>query len=323
MNFLRIVLVVLATFILAAIGWRLAHVPRPTSPEVASMPATSPESTVAPTPPAPIPTVPARPAPTQQSAATPDISPPTSSPAQPAETTAATATAPDPATTAVSDAQRGRVEKAMQDAAELTPTFDRIKNAFPAVAQRAVDGAAAKLKADTDRPSPDDVFANAVRDLRQSSGVLAAKAGPDSLGAIFDKQSAMLAELSQTDPHLCADYLYGGTSPAYADFAAGHRALVAQAAEATLGAILDGRKQQIDHGTPSPDDFKLVEDGLTAKGLSADEISALLDGKSLDPPLPDDRLCGNARTYLSVLHDLPLDPRLRVYGLAAELLARS
>ena len=49
----------------------------------------------------------------------------------------------------------------------------------------------------------------------------------------------------------------------------------------------------------------------------------LIDGQAPDPPLPDARLCQIGQVYLDVLHDQPPDARHRIYGLAAELLARS
>ena len=62
---------------------------------------------------------------------------------------------------------------------------------------------------------------------------------------------------------------------------------------------------------------------MKAKHLSDDEIAALLDGKTFDPPLPDARLCQAGSTYLHILEDMPEDLRLRVYALSAQLLARS
>jgi hypothetical protein len=315
MKVLRLVLLGLAAIIFAALGWRLAKEPLKHHPEIAS--SVPPPAVQAPAPQTPAPQVPAAQAPIPAAPSRPAVSPPNATAPQ------SSPIQPPPAAAPVADAARARVESALRDAPELAKVFDQLRSDFPAVADRAISGAAGKLQSGSDKPSPDEVFGNAMRDLRQSSGVLAAKAGPEALGAIFERQAATLAELAKADPRICADYLYGGISPEYADFARAHRDLVAQAAQASLDAILDGRKQQIDRGIPSSDDFKLLEDGLTAKGLSADEISALLDGKSLDPPLPDDRLCSNARAYLEVLHALPPDPRLRIYGLSAELLARS
>ncbi len=221
------------------------------------------------------------------------------------------------------DAARTSLESALRQAPELSHAFDALRTQFPAIADHTLASAAARLSQTGETTSPDDLLAAATRDLRQTSGVLAAAAGPLALSAMFDTKAAILANLAQGNQRVCADFLYGAVSPEYADFAAGHRALEAQAALASITATAEGRKLRMDRGAPSPSDFKQVEDGLSAKGLSADEIAALLDGKSLDPPLSDDRLCANARTYLDVLKSLPDDARLRIYGLTAELLARS
>jgi hypothetical protein len=66
-----------------------------------------------------------------------------------------------------------------------------------------------------------------------------------------------------------------------------------------------------------------LENALTKRGLSKVEIDALLDGKTPDPPLEDARMCAAGQTYLDVLSGLPEPARLRIYGLAVELMARS
>ena len=61
------------------------------------------------------------------------------------------------------------------------------------------------------------------------------------------------------------------------------------------------------------------------RGLGLDDaaIAALLDGREPDPPLPDDRLCDAGLVYFQALKSLPDESRLRLYALAAELMARS
>ncbi len=220
-------------------------------------------------------------------------------------------------------AARTAIEASLRTAPDLSRAFEALRAQFPAVATHALDEAAEQANRTGEAVSPDDLLANATRDLRQGSGVLAAKASPAGLGAIFDAKAAILAELAKGDPRVCADYLFGGTSPDYATFAASHRDLEAKVALAGIAATAEGRTLNQDHGPPMPDDFKALETGLAAKGLSADEIAALLDGKSLDPPLPDAKLCSNAQTYLDVLKALPDAVRLRLYGATAEALARS
>lgn len=221
------------------------------------------------------------------------------------------------------DTARTREEEALRAVPDLARVFDDVRTLFPAVADETLSSAAETLRVTGQTTSPDDLLAGAVRTLRQRSGVLAARAGSDALGALFDSKAAILAELAKIDPRVCADFLYGGTSPEYADFAAGHRLLEAQAATAVVKAVAEGQRIQTERAAPSAEDFAQVEAGLAAKGLSATEVAALLDGTAPDPPLPDDRLCANARTYLTVLRDLPEDVRTRIYGLAADLLARS
>ena len=57
--------------------------------------------------------------------------------------------------------------------------------------------------------------------------------------------------------------------------------------------------------------------------MTSDEVAVLIDGKSVDPPIPDTRLCEMGRVYLSVLRGLPVESRQRIYGFTAEMLTRS
>lgn len=312
MKRLRFVLLSLAAIVFAALGWRVG------SDRSAQAP-----STVA---------LNGQPAPTlsePSAVPAPAASPPPVAPAEP--TAAGPPPAPNPEAAAApptegamtAQAAHQSIEAILQKAPDLAGAFDRVRAQFPAPADRSLSVAAEALRSTGVAPSPDDLFAAAMRELRQSAGVLAAKAGADALTAMFDMKAAMLADLEQADPRICADYLFGGTSPEFADFAAGHRALIAKTALANVQAMADGRTRQATWDPPSADDFKLIEAALTAKGLTADEIAALLDGKVSDPPLTDAQLCANSRIYLDVLRALPTDARNRVYGLAAELLARS
>ncbi len=211
----------------------------------------------------------------------------------------------------------------LKAAPDLARVFDLVKAEFPAVAERSLASAAETLRTTGALPSPDDFVAGAMRDARLSAGVLAARAGPEALAAIFEAKAATLADLEAADPRICADYVYGGTSPEFNDFAVSHRALVARADLATLTAMADGRTRQLSWDTPSAEDYAQIEAALKTKGLSADEIAAVLDGKSLETPPSDTRLCDNARAYLDAMRAMPAEARNRVYALAAELLARS
>ncbi len=92
---------------------------------------------------------------------------------------------------------------------------------------------------------------------------------------------------------------------------------------AGLDAIGSGRAHKIDRQPPSDADFNELENAMKAQGLNESEIGAILDGKTPDPPIPDDRMCTVGQIYLKTLAALPEPIRLRIYGLAVELMARS
>lgn len=333
MNLLRLVLLTLAIVVFGAIGWRLTGTPGSGGgPKPTEMAAAPPAAPVVEPPRAPAvapPAIPAAPAvPAQPTAPRPALPPagplPPSAPAaQPpaAQPSGLVPAAPRIGTAA--DPDRAAVEARLQAVPDLARVFALMRTEFPAVADRSLAAAAETLRRSGQPPSPDDMIAAAMRDARLSAGVLAARAGPDALAAIFEAKAATLADLEAADPRICADYVYGGTSPEFNDFAVTHRALVARADLATLAAMADGRNRHMSWDTPSPDDYALIENALRQKGLSADEIGAVLDGKTFDHPPSDTRLCDNARAYLDAMRAMPADARNRVYGLAAELLARS
>jgi hypothetical protein len=328
MNVLRFVLLGLAAVVLVTLGWRLASAPH--GPATSRVPT---EVAMAPAAKATVPPVPTIVAPSEPQAEA--IPPLAATPPSPTEAAPAT-TAPAPASLPAADATpagpglavsaqdaHAKIVAALDSAPDLARAFDALKAQFPAVADRTLAAATETYRTSGTLPSPDDLFAEAMRDLRLSAGVLAAKAGPDALGAIFEAKAKVLADLEQADPRICADYIYGGTSPEFADFQAGHRALIAANALATIEAMADGRARQKTWPQPSADDFNWIEGALGKRGLSSDEVAALLDGRSPATPPTDTRLCDNARTYLDVLKSMPADGRNRIYGLTAELLARS
>lgn len=201
------------------------------------------------------------------------------------------------------------------DVPEFLGFYGRLRADFPrdyaAISGR--DGAA----------RPDAAIWDALRDLEQADGVLAAQAGPAALDRFFDARSAVLAGLAPLDPHRCVDFLYGVTDAGIADFTASHRGLVASLADRTLDAVADGRSHHVERPAPTEADLESLSAGLAAFGLAPAEIGLLIDGTTPDPPPPDRRVCEIGRTYLDVLHGLPADTRARIYGLAAQLLARS
>lgn len=202
---------------------------------------------------------------------------------------------------------------------EFAGFYGRLKVDFPRDYAAILD----RLGRDLTGPSANAAIWDALRELEQAKGVLAAQAGADALDRFFDARSALLDGLAPLDARRCVDFLYGMTDPSIADFTAAHRGLVATLADRTLDAIADGRSRRVDRGAPTETDLDALSSGLSAFGLTPAEIGLLIDGTTPDPPLPDERVCEVGRTYLDVLHGLPADARGRIYGLAAELLFRS
>ena len=220
-------------------------------------------------------------------------------------------------------AARQTIEARIAQVPEYQSFFDRLRLTLPAQYEATLNGFADRLVA-TGKEQPVDVYlSEAVRDLRQARGALAAKADSASLARIFDVQLAMLEALSKTDQRLCVDFLYGGASDAFFQFSARNRQLASTMAIAGLDAIVDGQAKKNERQPPTDADFSLLEKAMVAKGLSQPEIEALLDGKTPDPPLDDTRLCQAGRVYLEMLKTLPEPVRLRIYALAVELMARS
>lgn len=206
----------------------------------------------------------------------------------------------------------------LADVPEFGSFYGRLRSSFPADYARLLK----RLGRDRDVWA-DAVIWDALRDLQQSQGVLAAQAGGASLDRFFDARAAMLDGLAPLNAHQCADFLYGVTDASIGDFTASHRGLVATLADRTLDAIADGRAHHLDRVSPNPGDLDALSSGLAAAHLSPAEIGLLIDGTTPDPPPSDARLCEIGRAYLDVLRGLPPDARQRIYGLAAELLARS
>lgn len=218
---------------------------------------------------------------------------------------------------------RQAVEERLQLAQETSGYFNTMRRAFPqdfdrlvnTFAQRAVDGS--KLD------SPDIYLAEAVREVRRTHGVLAARADGPHLEKLFETQTKMLDALAKADPQMCVEFLYGKATERFYDFSARNRSLVVEMAQASLNAILDGRTSRVDRRPPTDADFAQLESALMEQGLGRPEIEALLDGKEPQPPLPDAMLCRAGGVYLQTLRAMPEDMRMRIYGLAVEVLART
>ena len=202
---------------------------------------------------------------------------------------------------------------------EFSSFYGRLKAEFPRDYAAILD----HLGRDGPVPSADAAIWDALRDLEQAKGILTAQAEPAALDRFFDARSALLDGLAPLDARRCVDFLYGMTDATIADFTAAHRGLVTTLADRTLDAIADGRSHHVDRVAPTEADLDALSTRLASFGLAPAEIGLLIDGTTPDPPLADRRVCEIGRTYLDVLHGLPADARQRIYGLAAELLARS
>ncbi len=218
---------------------------------------------------------------------------------------------------------RAEIIDHLKDVPQFTAFYTELSTAFPSVYDDLVDHAAKTLTEGGPLPSSSALIWEALRDLQQSHGILASSADGDALAMFFNARLSMLDLLATVDQRTCADFLYGTTDPDIEAFSLTHRDLVADMAGKLLAAIEDGQRKHLVPSDPSNEDLDLVAKGLAARKLNPDEIAMLLDGKAVDPPLPDGRLCELGRTYLSVLKELPPDVRQRIYGFTAELLARS
>lgn len=207
-------------------------------------------------------------------------------------------------------------EDRLAEVPEFASFYGKLKTDFPRDYGALLDRMGTSASANA-------VIWDALRGLEQSRGVLAAQAGGMALDRFFDARSAMLDGLAPLNARQCVDFLYGMTDPSIADFTAAHRGLVATLADRMLDAIADGGTRHLDRPAPTEADLDALSAGLAARGLSPTEIGLLIDGTTPDPALPDARVCDIGRTYFTVLHGLPDDARQRIYGLAAELLARS
>jgi hypothetical protein len=221
------------------------------------------------------------------------------------------------------EAVRRVVENMIKGAPEYAVFFERLKVDFPSEYESFLAAVAQRAAASGEIGSADLQMAEAVRTLRLSRGVLAAKAGAAAVERIFELQLAMLKALAGKDPRLCADYLYGGESSGYLEFAAQNRKLVAEMAVAGISAIHDGESKRAEREAPTVAEFGALEQLLRAKGLGSQEIEALHDGTVTDPAISDERMCEAGQVYLETLATMPEESRLRIYGLTLELMARS
>lgn len=218
---------------------------------------------------------------------------------------------------------RHRIETLIAATPDYARYFARLRETFTSDYEAAIDDFAKRMAETRQEQSVDYYLSETVRRLRQSRGVMAAKAESEPMAQVFANQLEVLRAVAQQDKKMCVAFLYGATNLDFQRFAATRRALVAGMALAGLEAIVNGRDKKIAREQPTEADFRVLETALTEKGLGKVEIDALLDGKMPNPPLEDAKMCGAGQTYFEVLKSAPEPARSRIYGLALELMARS
>jgi hypothetical protein len=218
---------------------------------------------------------------------------------------------------------RQQIETLIAATPDYARYFARLRETFTADYEAAIEDFAARLAQTKEEQSVDFYLSEAVRRIRTSHGALAAKAEPEPIARVFEKQLEVLQAVAREDKRMCVAFLYGATNLDFQRFAASRRQIVSDMALAGLEAIVSGQANKIQRAAPTEADFRILENALTARGLGKAEIDALLDGKMPDPPLEDARMCGAGQTYFEVLKTLPEPARTKVYGLALELMARS
>ena len=216
-------------------------------------------------------------------------------------------------------------EERLVDVPEFANFYGKLKTDFPHDYAAVLGRVTMVQQHPVDRSGTvsDAMIWEALRDLQQDQGVLASQAGSAALDGYFEARLSMLDSLAPLNARNCVDFLYGMTDESIVEFTASHHGLVATLAERQLAAIEDGRSRHADRAVPTDADFATLSTALAAREVTPQEIALLLDGATPDPPVPDRRLCDLGRVYLDTLRHLPADARQRVYGLAAELLARS
>jgi len=218
---------------------------------------------------------------------------------------------------------RQEIETQIAATPDYARYFARLRETFTADYENALEGFAARYAKTRERQSVDYYLAETMRQMRQTHGLLAAKADKDPLTKQFVSQLEVLRALGQEDKKTCVAFLYGATDLDFQNFAATRRVLVSDMALAALEAMVSGAQRQIQREQPTATDFRVLEVALADRGLGRQEIDALLDGKMTEPPLDDAKMCAAGQTYLEVLRTLPEAARTRIYGLALELMSKS
>jgi len=220
-------------------------------------------------------------------------------------------------------AARRDVEKTLKQSPEFAPYFASLDKNYPSDYMRILAGFVARAAKSGHAETPDYYVAEAMRALRQSRGILAAKASDPVLQEVLEQQLEFVSAMEAADPRVCAEFLHGGASNGFFEFSQAHRGLMRRLAQAALDAMLDGQQQKIERATPDDADFTMLDETLQANGLDRPQIETLLDAKVQDPPLSDTSMCKAGRVYLETLRALPDEARMRIYALALTLQART
>jgi hypothetical protein len=228
-----------------------------------------------------------------------------------------------PAAPMANDEARHAVTEQLSQIAEYTPFYARFAQVFPVDQTDIVQNFVAKTTTSGAADSPDAYIIEALRALQSRRGIVAAKAISEKLARIFEAQSAIMAALANNNPSLCREFLYGGSSDGFLDFAASHRPLIADMAMAGLDAIEDGKTSAIEREPPADSDLDNLAQALAGRGLSPPEIAALMDGAMPSEVISDARMCEIGQIHLETLRTLPEPARSRVLALAVKLMAHS
>lgn len=245
--------------------------------------------------------------------------------AKPVTTTAVAPEEPEAAPKAQAEApvdeqKLAALQEKLQQAPEYAAFFTELRSLYPSDYDAAVSRALGQ-QIETHDNAADLFLTQAVQTLRQTRGLMGARAGAEALDNLFAQHQKVLKQLAATDPALCVDFLNGAPADRFVAFAAANRALMADEAEAGLAAIDDGAHKKIEREAPTPEDFDELEKNLLAKGMDKAAVALLLDGKTPDPPLTDAQQCHNGLIYLDSMKTLPDLQRLRLYALALEVMA--
>jgi hypothetical protein len=241
-------------------------------------------------------------------------------PARSGSDEASAPTRPSPAALAT---RRAEIETLIGGSQVFAGFLARLKQSFPADWNRILDTLARQGATPGENDNAANYISDILRIMRRDRGIVASRAGPEAMASVFEAQARLLSTLAAVDKRVCVDFLVGQASPAFLDLMGRNAGQLADLANATLGAIVDGGARKIVRDAPSDADFDLLAAALTSRGLGKVEIEVLLDGRLPDPPLPDATLCDAGLVYFEALKSLPEGARGRMYALAIQAMGKS